>query len=60
MAEKFKEGDQVRLKSGGPDMTVNKVSEGIGLNDITIHTVWFDERCKLNTGAFSPDALDNA
>jgi uncharacterized protein YodC (DUF2158 family) len=54
----FKEGDQVRLKSGSPVMTVDRIDEGLGdLCPATVHTAWFDARGKLNRGVFSPEAL---
>jgi uncharacterized protein YodC (DUF2158 family) len=36
MSETFKVGDEVKLKSGGPAMTVEEVNEG------DILCVWFD------------------
>ena len=59
MATKFKEGDRVRLKSGGPTMTVNGIVENPLGSDL-IDAAWFDERSKLNSGQFSAEALDPA
>jgi uncharacterized protein YodC (DUF2158 family) len=54
----FKQGDRVRLKSGSPVMTVNRVDDALrDICPVTVHTAWFDNRGKLNTGAFSPEAL---
>ena len=49
----FKSGDQVRLKSGGPDMTVSHVSE-LGDGEIRCH--WFGGK-KLEWGQFHPGEL---
>ena len=46
----FKDGDVVRLKSGGPKMTVSEVS-GSDCN-----CQWFDEK-KLLFGYFNSEAL---
>ena len=50
MAEQFKTGDVVILKSGGPSMTVEQVSED------SVLCAWFDKYEKKN-GSFPPDAL---
>ena len=50
MAEKFKIGDIVQLKSGGPKMTVTQVLERV------VHTAWF-AGSKKESGAFPFDAV---
>ncbi len=51
----FKPGDVVRLKSGGPSMTVEKIgAEG------WIVCNWFAEGKELKTGTFVADALEPA
>ena len=53
--EDFKVGDVVRLKSGGPDMTVTSVKERI------IHCKWFTYAGNWTTPAidtFPPAALE--
>ncbi|OGM16910.1 hypothetical protein A2V61_00990 [Candidatus Woesebacteria bacterium RBG_19FT_COMBO_47_8] len=49
---KYKTGDIVRLKSGGPGMTVESVTP---MGDIYCH--WFSGN-KLEGGSFAPDAID--
>ena len=51
MADKFKIGDIVLLKSGGPKMTVTAVLEKV------VHTAWF-AGSKKETGAFPFEAVD--
>jgi uncharacterized protein YodC (DUF2158 family) len=51
---KVKEGDVVRLKSGGPRMTVTMV-----MSKKVVVCQWF-EGTKLRGGHFHPDALDPA
>lgn len=50
MTDKFKIGDIVQLKSGGPKMTVTAVLEEI------VRTAWF-AGSKKETGAFPFDAI---
>lgn len=45
MADEFKPGDEVRLKSGGPKMTVEDFATPI------VACVWF-EGTKINRGSF--------
>jgi len=53
---KFKEGDVVRLKSGGPAMTIRSVrNSSIGLN--IIHTNWFVD-FDLREGTFVDKTLE--
>ena len=49
----FKVGDVVLLKSGGPEMTVTRLSN---IGEETIHTSWFGGR-KLEHGGFPAAAL---
>lgn len=48
----FDIGDVVRLKSGGPKMTILK------LMDDTISCQWFDRNGKVHTGNFQTAMLD--
>ncbi len=50
MSDKFKVGDVVQLKSGGPKMTVTKVVEKF------VHTSWF-AGSKNENAAFPLDAV---
>lgn len=53
MANQFKDGDLVQLKSGGPTMTVTNTStEGKGI----VYTKWF-AGSKLESGNFPAEAL---
>lgn len=54
-AEKFKTGDIVRLKSGGPDMTVQSYAAEI-LEGQVVHCRWFNGK-KAESGAFREDML---
>src|SRR5262245_41949559 len=45
-------GDQVRLKSGRPKMTVSGQDSGI------VFCQWFDENGRLQTGQFAPESLE--
>lgn len=50
----FKIGDVVRLKSGGPTMTVNKIWED---SEYRIGCVWFDDSNKQSVASFHPETL---
>lgn len=52
MAEKFNPGDIVRLKSGGPKMTVTRLVD----SGKVAHTSWF-AGSKHETGAFPVETL---
>jgi uncharacterized protein YodC (DUF2158 family) len=52
MADSFKVGDVVQLKSGGPMMTVEEVEER------TVFCIWFD-KTERKAGRFNPATLDN-
>ena len=55
MANQFKPGDVVQLRSGGPEMTVTDV----GLDDFKKEMVWcvWFVKTKQESGSFVPDAL---
>jgi uncharacterized protein YodC (DUF2158 family) len=46
MAEQFKVGDVVKLKSGGPKMTVTQIGEDMS-GTMTIWCVWFDGTARI-------------
>lgn len=48
----YETGDVIRLKSGGPPMTV------VGRNGLTISCQWFNESGELRTGDFPNFALE--
>lgn len=54
MADTFKVGDVVRLKSGGPDMTVTNVGKESGM--LTVWCAWF-VGTKQEKGYFPADAV---
>jgi uncharacterized protein YodC (DUF2158 family) len=54
----FKVGDVVRLKSGGPRMTVESISKD-EMTRGTIWCVWFDKTDR-KSGTFPEDALETA
>jgi len=53
MAEKFKPGNTVRLKSGGPVMTVEGHTQGG-----RVSCRWFDPTGKLQNATFEEAVLD--
>ena len=52
----FKAGDVVRLKSGGPEMTIGEI--GTGDYEGKAKCQWFSPRDKQLEGAFYLDALE--
>ena len=55
MSESFKPGDTVRLKSGSPLMTIEKITAD--RRGPLVWCVWF-EKNKQHTGTFAPHALE--
>ncbi len=52
----FKLGDVVKLRSGGPSMTVNFI-EMQGFSRVCITTVWLDIKDRLQRANFYQEAL---
>ena len=59
MANEFKPGDIVQLKSGGPKMTVKWAGQGALTKEDTVACMWF-VGSKQEEGAFPPEALELA
>ena len=57
MSDEFKVGDVVRLKSGGPNLTIKKVGTAAGKP--TVWCVWFED-AKMLEGQFAPGTLELA
>lgn len=62
IVEKFKTGDAVKLKSGGPTMTVASY-HSIDMFDhfedsSQVNCVWFDKNESQQTGRFEQDMLE--
>lgn len=60
MAEEFKAGDVVKLKSGGPVMTVTQAGTQAMTGRNLVWCTWFSANKgghKLEKGEFPPDAL---
>jgi uncharacterized protein YodC (DUF2158 family) len=58
MADDLKVGDTVRLKSGGPKMTIKEMGKyGMGSTRIEAKCAWFDGT-KLIEQIFEPATLD--
>ena len=55
MSDSFCMGDVVALKSGGPGMTVDHVTE-----DGEVGCVWFDDNGTLQSATLKPDMLDSS
>ena len=55
----FNAGDVVRLKSGGPLMTVEKTGTTAMLGEEAVWCVWFDKTKKYNA-TILPTALEKA
>lgn len=58
MPGKFKRGAIVRLKSGGPQMTIQGYRQAFDGGDTDMaFCSWFDENRKLQEGTFHEDSL---
>lgn len=58
----FQPGNVVRLKSGGPNMTVEKVGKTDMLNEDAVWVTWFEKsgsKQVVNRDTFSPAVLEN-
>jgi uncharacterized protein YodC (DUF2158 family) len=56
MAEQWKEGEVVRLKSGGPKMIVDRVVH-YSDDSTSVYCVWFDDNKKQEC-TFPPSGLE--
>ena len=56
MAEQWKEGEVVRLKSGGPKMIVDRVVH-YSDDSTSVYCVWFDDNKKQECN-FPPNGLE--
>lgn len=53
----FSKGDTVRLKSGGPTMTIENIQTIKG--NVNIVCTWFDKDNKYFSQSFSPEAIES-
>ena len=53
----FKAGDVVRLKSGGPKMTILWIEDEYGV--MTASCQWFDSKNELKDAKFRPSSLEH-
>jgi len=66
MADKFKTGDVVQLKSGGPIMTVvgyhvAHFPDGTSqTSDTNVECTWFNEKNERKSSTFHEDTLEKA
>ncbi len=57
MADEMKKGDTVKLKSGGPKMTVEAAFKDAG-GFMCVRCSWFDKQDKRHAEAFEIDAVE--
>ena len=57
MPDQFKIGDTVKLKSGGPTMTIDSNTQAFAGVD-KVYCTWFDASKKHNKQSFSVAALE--
>jgi uncharacterized protein YodC (DUF2158 family) len=55
----LKVGDVVQLKSGGPNMTIDKIAVFTS-KQLQARCVWFDEKNKQMTHVFELEVLEKA
>ena len=60
MADQFKLGDTVQLKSGGPVMTVTYVGSLNPGSKPSVSCSWFDEKNQQQHGRWPAEALKHA
>ena len=59
MADQFKLGDVVQLKSGGPKMTVTEVGNDISQKP-RVWCEWFNEKNQKISDDFTPESLKHS
>lgn len=59
MADPIKAGDVVKVRSGGPDMTVSNVDQDVG-GVVTAWCHWFADNSNPHTGTFPVVVLDKS
>jgi uncharacterized protein YodC (DUF2158 family) len=60
MASSYNVGDAVKLKTGGPDMSISKIfapNPTIGRTGVEYRCQWFAGK-KLESGDFPPESLE--
>jgi uncharacterized protein YodC (DUF2158 family) len=55
----FKRGDTVKLKSGGPVMTVTNVGKDMA-DEEKVWVTWFNDKGELKQSSFEPETLEPA
>jgi uncharacterized protein YodC (DUF2158 family) len=58
VGDDLRPGDVVRVKSGGPNMTVKAVAPDGITGEPTVWCEWFDKNHKSQKGTFSPSVLE--
>lgn len=58
MSSQLQRGAVVRLKSGGPAMTVTKVGQVYMSNDMSVWCTWFDAKGEPKEGTFPVEAVE--
>ena len=58
VGDDLRPGDVVRVKSGGPNMTVKAVAPDGITGEPTVWCEWFDKNHKSQNGTFSPSVLE--
>jgi len=53
----FKVGDVVKLKSGGPPMTVSSVESGEGEGGYVVFCIWFNSKGNEKSGHYPAASL---
>lgn len=57
-AEQLKIGDVVRLKSGGPPMTITDVGQDHDDGKPVVWVSWFDEKKQVANGYFPAESVE--
>lgn len=60
MSIEFEKGATVRVRSGGPKMTVENVGQTAMTGELLVWCVWFDEKRQRQRATFAPESLERA